>query len=95
MDQRKFYSELFFDLIVIVREWEVHSNQGVQMERLFPKPIHGILERETYSWDEMERRGWNYNGVTNSRTETLELWNNHNFLAIANLDGKILSIRQQ
>jgi len=65
------------------------------MEPFFPKPIHGILERETYSWDEMERRGWNYNGIQNKNSETLELWNNHDFLAIANLDGKILSIKQQ
>lgn len=65
------------------------------MEPFFPKPIHGILERETYSWDEMERRGWHYTGTQNIKSETLEMWNHHEFLAIANLDGTILSIKHQ
>ncbi len=65
------------------------------MDQLFPKPIHGIQERETYSWDEMERRGWQYSGAKRDRSETLELWNQRDFLAIVNLDGKILSIKHR
>jgi hypothetical protein len=65
------------------------------MDHIFPKPIHGLLERETYSWDEMERLGWRYEGAKNNKRETLELWNQLGFWATANLDGKILSIRKQ
>jgi hypothetical protein len=73
----------------------MQSNKGALMDQIFPTPIHGILERETYSWDEMERRGWHYDGVKKERFETLELWRHRDSLAIVNLDGKILSIKHR
>ncbi|MBN1478722.1 hypothetical protein EH223_17320 [candidate division KSB1 bacterium] len=65
------------------------------MDVIFPEPILGIMESETYSWDEMERCGWTYQGTKNQNLETLELWNQLGFVAVVNLDGKILSIEEK
>lgn len=65
------------------------------MDVFFPEPIHGIMESEIYSWDEMERCGWTYEGTKEQNFETLELWRQSGFIATANLDGKILSIEEK
>ncbi len=65
------------------------------METLIPTLVHGLLENETYSWDEMEHRGWGYRGVTMQNDEIVELWEQAEFIALVTLDGVIVSIQLQ
>ena len=65
---------------------------GVHMDTLISTLIFGLSEDETYSWDDMERCGWQYNGVNIQNVETLEMWKQGDFLALSTLDGKVVSI---
>ena len=63
------------------------------METLISTRFHSLMENETYSWDEMEHRGWIYRGVIMQNDEILELWEQADFTALVTLDGVIVSIQ--
>ncbi|MBN1559759.1 hypothetical protein JW998_05885 [candidate division KSB1 bacterium] len=65
------------------------------MDTQYPTLIHGLIANETYSWDEMESRGWRYCGATKHNLEILELWKREGYIVLVNLDGKIISFHRR